>query len=338
MPPAHQAAQLHDQLPRGELVIAVDTGGTKTAACLVEIASDNEHRLLGQARTSAGNPLSVGFERASQAIYEAFLAARELANCGERQVNHAVLSIAGAANPALAHQFGQWAVSVGMAKRVAVVSDVLPILAAGTPDCCGVALIAGTGSSAFGRSADGRTKRCGGWGYLLGDEGSGYAIGRAALKQALHVLETGVAAKGLAQAVLSALGVKAVAELTRAVYTAADPRHTIAALAPLVSSAAVQGDGDACQILAEAAACLAKLAARTAAAIGIEDSGFPLALSGGILINSPQLQELLHNELKLLKLNCTTKIVSEPLVGCIALAQPRYAETLVQWHSASCLS
>ena len=51
-------------------------------------------------------------------------------------------------------------------------------------DGVGVALIAGTGSVAFGRAADGRTIRCGGWGYLLGDEGSGYAIGRAALRLA----------------------------------------------------------------------------------------------------------------------------------------------------------
>lgn len=334
MPPARQSADTHPGLSRGELILAVDTGGTKTAAWLVEVVDDNEHRLLGQARTSAGNPLSVGFEKAAQAILEACATARHLANYGEKPAARAVLSIAGAANRQMAQRFSEWAVSVGIGRRVAIVSDVLPILAAGSPDCCGVALIAGTGSSAFGRAADGNAKRCGGWGYLLGDEGSGYAIGRAALQHVLRVLESGSPADGLADSMLNALGASSVTELTRAIYGSADPRHTIAAFTPIVASAADRGDPVACEVFTDAAASLAELAARTAATVGLTGTNFSLAISGGVLINSPRLQQLLQAELDKRGLSCGVNVVNEPLMGCVRLAHPRFADSLVQWQTS----
>src|SRR4029078_4863826 len=106
-------------------------------------------------------------------------------------------------------------------------------LAAGTPNCCGIALIAGTGSIAFGRAADGRTKRCGGWGYLLGDEGSGYSVGRGALSHACGELEceTLWGPNSLTEAIVTKLQVKTVMELTKAVYTSGNPRSFIASLA-----------------------------------------------------------------------------------------------------------
>ncbi len=131
------------------------------------------------------------------------------------------------------------------AEQVAIVSDVLPILAAGTPNCCGIALIAGTGSIAFGRTADGRTKRCGGWGYLLGDEGSGYSVGRSALSHALRELESECLwqPNSLTEVDAEELnGKTSVVELTKAVYTSDDPRSFIASLAPVVAAAAEQGD------------------------------------------------------------------------------------------------
>lgn len=334
MPSASQPAEARLGYSRGDLILAVDTGGTKTAAWLVEAIDDNEHRLLGQARTSAGNPLSVGFEKAAQAIHEACTAVRHLANCSDRRIARAVLSIAGAANRQMAQRFAEWAVSTRITNRVAIVSDVLPILAAGSTDCCGVALIAGTGSSAFGRAADGPAKRCGGWGYLLGDEGSGYAIGRAALQHALRILEAGSPAQGLAESMLNALGASTVTELTRAVYGSADPRHTIAAFTPIVASAAERGDAVACKIFADAAASLAELTARTASAVGLTDANFSLAISGGVLINSTRLQQLLQGELTKRSLNCAVNVVSEPLAGCVRLAHPKFAESLVEWHSA----
>jgi N-acetylglucosamine kinase-like BadF-type ATPase len=334
MPPASDAAHISIDTSRGDLILAVDTGGTKTAAWLVESIDANSHRLLGQARTSAGNPLSVGFEKATQAIQDALTQARRAAQLADRRAARAVFSIAGAANRNMTERFIAWARAIGVADRVAIVSDLLPILAAGTPDCCGVALISGTGSSAFGRAADGRTKRCGGWGYMLGDEGSGYAIGRAALQFTLRSIEESTTADVLATTVLNAVNVETVTELTRAIYGDEHPRHAVAALAPLVCRCADHGDPNANAILNAAAVELAELAYRTARAVGVADAGFPLALSGGLIMNSPPLQERLRTELLHRNLKCEINVVREPLTGCVRLAEPK-CEALVNWHACT---
>jgi N-acetylglucosamine kinase-like BadF-type ATPase len=231
----------------------------------------------------------------------------------------------------MTERFIAWAHSVGLADRVAIVSDVLPILAAGTPDCYGVALISGTGSSAFGRGQDGTSKRCGGWGFLLGDEGSGYAIGRAALQIALESLEESNAPTGLAGEVLAKFAVDAVPELTRAIYASAHPRHTIADLATLVVKSAGNADPHAIRILDRAAAELAHLAARTVHAVGLQDAGLPLAASGGVLANSTRVQQQLQIELAKRNINCELNVVHEPLAGCVRLAEPRF-EQLLTWN------
>jgi N-acetylglucosamine kinase-like BadF-type ATPase len=334
MPPASDIRKPNSQPSSRDLIFAVDTGGTKTAAWLVESFDDHSHRLLGEARTSAGNPLSVGFERASAAIHEALVKACESAGLQGHCAGRAILSIAGAANRDMTQRFIAWAREKRFAQRVSIVSDVLPILAGGTPDCCGVALISGTGSSAYGRSADGRAKRCGGWGYLLGDEGSGYAIGRAALQHTLRSVEEGHAREGLAGLLLDTLGVNTVTETTRAIYGGGDPRHAVAALATLVIEAAENGDTDAESILEASASELAALAARTAHAVGLADSGFPLAVSGGVLINSERLRDRLHAKLHERECECEINVVSEPLAGCVRLAEPRFDDVLVKWHNA----
>jgi glucosamine kinase len=313
--------------------VAVDTGGTKTAAWLVDATDPSAHRLLGQARTSAGNPLGVGFEQSTLAIRDAITQARQSASVPTEGAAYAILSIAGAANRDMTRKFIAWGQSIGLARKIAIVSDVLPILAAGTPDCCGVALISGTGSSAYGRAANGPAKRCGGWGFLMGDEGSGYAIGRAALQHTLRNLEAGATGTGLADAIARKLNAKSVTELTRAVYSDNDPRHAIAAFAPQVCAAAENGDPEACKILDAAAVDLAELAARTAHAVGVADSGFPLAVSGGVLMSSPRLQNQLKSELASRNLDCAVTVVREPLEGCVRLADARFADVLVTWHS-----
>src|SRR4051812_27899283 len=160
-----------------ELFVAVDTGGTKTSACLVDFSQSADKRVLGRGRASAGNPFRVGFDESTRAIGKAIEQACSVID-GECRVLRLMLSIGGAANKQMSDQFVRWAREMKQAEQIAIVSDALPILAGGTPNCCGIALISGTGSSAFGRTEDGRTKRCGGWGYLLGGERRGCKGGR----------------------------------------------------------------------------------------------------------------------------------------------------------------
>jgi N-acetylglucosamine kinase-like BadF-type ATPase len=246
-----------------------------------------------------------------------------------------VLSIAGAANNQMSAQFVRWAHETNQADQVAIVSDVLPILAAGTPDCCGIALISGTGSIAFGRTADGRTRRCGGWGYLLGDEGSGYSVGRSALAHALRDLESETLwhPDSLTEAVVSALGVKTVMELTKAVYTSSDPRAFIASLSRVVVAEGEKGEQKAEAILDGAATELAELVARTAEVLELNHGPIPLAVGGGFLVSSERLQRRLLEWLRRFKMECEMVLVADPLLGCIRLADPDCSGDLVKWHS-----
>jgi N-acetylglucosamine kinase-like BadF-type ATPase len=317
-----------------ELLLAVDTGGTKTSACLVDLNAPEDERILGRGMASAGNPFSVGFAEATRAIGEAISQARSAASQTDCRIARLMLSIAGAANRQMSDQFVHWALETNQADQVAIVSDVLPILAAGTPNCCGIALIAGTGSIAFGRNPDGRTKRCGGWGYLLGDEGSGYSVGRSALWHTLRDLESETLwhPDSLTEAITRTLGVKSVSELTKAVYTNSDPRSLIASLSRVVAAVAENGERKAEEILDSAATELSELVARTAEFIDGNLAPIPLAVGGGFIVSSKRLQDHLREWLHRFKVECDMVLVTDPLDGCIRLADPECAGTLVTWQ------
>jgi N-acetylglucosamine kinase-like BadF-type ATPase len=315
-----------------ELVLVLDAGGTKTAAWLVELGERSQHHVLGRGRSSAGNPTSVGFAEATRVIAEAIDRARDEAGRPAEPIARAVLSIAGALDPEMRNQLIGWARSKSLAQQVAVVPDVLPVLAAGTPQCCGVALICGTGSSAFARSADGRTSLCGGWGYLLGDEGSGYAIGRAALRAALEDEELNTPPRPLTAALLQFLKAGSAIETAKAVYRSPNPRATVASVAPLVIRAAEAGDPQAETLVDAAAHDLAALVSRAARTVGLADGPFALAVTGGVIVGSNRLHSQLHSALRTSRLDCEIGVVEEPLEGCLRLAEQQFSEVAVQWQ------
>lgn len=332
MPPVIDATSSSLPSASRDLLFVVDAGGTKTAAWLVDTARDENDQVLGRGTAAAGNPLSVGFPEATRAIVEAVAGAKHDAGQPAAHVPRAIFSIAGSANRRLREHFIQAVRDAGLAEQVAIVSDVLPVLAAGTPTCRGVALISGTGSVAFARADDGRTTLCGGWGYLLGDEGSGYDIGRAGLQFALGELEANVTPSPLTASVLDELGAHTVLELTETIYHRADPRSAIASVAPVVIAAADENDSDAQTIVDSAAVDLANLAARAVQSIGFANTPFPLAVAGGVLVRSKRLSQQLHVALRGLGLTPEMNVVDEPLKGCVRLAAPEYAGTLLTWH------
>lgn len=316
----------------GDLLLVVDAGGTKTATWLVDLNEPDSRRVLGRGRAGAGNPLSVGFDEATRALTAAIAAARANANDPGGRVARLILSIAGAANESVGKQFVDWVRSLGLAERVAVVADVLPVLAAGTPHCVGVAVIAGTGSVAFGRNAEGKTQLCGGWGYLLGDEGSGYSVGHLALWHALNNLERYSRLDELTVAVINALGASSIMDVTKAVYTSPDPRATIASLAPIVVEMANGHQRDAEAILNGAGMELASLVVRAIDLLELTDKPFALAAAGGLLVGSKHVRQELLSWLQKFKIQCQMTIVEEPLEGCVRLAAPEFADTLVKWQ------
>jgi N-acetylglucosamine kinase-like BadF-type ATPase len=145
-------------------------------------------------------------------------------------------------------------------ERMTVTDDALIALSGATAGQPGLIAIAGTGSIAFGRNSSAKTARAGGWGYLFGDEGSGFYITRQALRAALRSEEGWGPATSLRSVLLQATGAPDVNQLLHRLYTPEYPRPRIAALSKLVDEAAENGDVAARNILNEAAQQLAILA------------------------------------------------------------------------------
>lgn len=142
-----------------------------------------------------------------------------------------------------------------------ITNDAVIALLGATAGEPGVIAIAGTGSIAYGRNAEGRTARAGGWGYIFGDEGGAFDLMRQAVRASLRMEEGWGHATALREALLEATGASDMNDLLHRFYTPAYPRSRIASYAVLVDDAARNGDGVAREILQNAAQALATYAA-----------------------------------------------------------------------------
>jgi N-acetylglucosamine kinase-like BadF-type ATPase len=165
---------------------------------------------------------------------------------------------------------------IGYKAKVLVVNDALVALEAGAPSAPGVVLIAGTGSIAYGRNEHNQSARAGGWGYMLGDEGSGYWIGRAALRACLREADRRGPATQLTGLLLHYYGVARAQDLIAQVYHGNLRPAAIAALAQCVQGAFSDGDGVAIGILRSAADQLESAALSVARRLELNRIGFPI--------------------------------------------------------------
>ncbi|NJN17467.1 MAG: hypothetical protein HC822_14940 [Oscillochloris sp.] len=215
-----------------------------------------------------------------------------------------------------------WAESVNLARRCIVVTDVEPVIAAGTSDGWGIALISGTGSCCFGRTPDGRTLQVGGWGYLLGDEGSGYDLALRGLRLATQTADGRAHAQTVLNAILAYWELTDPVELIAHVYRGRLERPELANLTRPLLALADAGDPYALGLLDQTAADLAHMAQTAARRLELRDP--PLALAGGLLGASTYLRERL-----MVCLGAAWNppaFVDEPALGTIVLAR-RLLET-----------
>ena len=163
-------------------VLGIDAGGTKTV-CLL---ADDQGQVIAESRRGGANLQAVGELEVEKVLHEVMEEAM-----GNRAIVPAAicLGIAGVDRPDDSAVVDGIMRRIGHKARVVVVNDALVALEAGAPGQAGVVVISGTGSISYGRDGRGQAARSGGWGYVLGDEGSGYWIGRAALRAVLREAE-----------------------------------------------------------------------------------------------------------------------------------------------------
>ncbi len=279
--------------------------GIEATGRTVALLAGPDGEILGEGTATSAVYSVMGQERSSQALWTAIIGAFSSAGINTRDLLQANLTLpevaaicvgmTGVERPKDESQVRRILNSFNLTKNIIVTSDAHIVLEAGcnlenfSDPAFGVAVLAGETGQAFAKGRDGRTARSGGWGYLLGEEGSAYYIGLQAVKALLRAAdgrgrETALAAMvehdwkipanrpdTLAQRVYSLLaglgtgGNKAQLEESQETY-----KRTLAGLAPLVEQAAANGDEVAAAILDDAARSLAEAANAALARVGLD--------------------------------------------------------------------
>ncbi len=291
--------------------LAIDGGGT-TTTCVVA----DEKSVLARATASASNINRVGEEKARTALHAAIGEACASAGVDPKTVLRTCAGVAGGGRQAISETIKRIVGEV-VGGEVQVVGDMVIALEAAFPGAPGVIVIAGTGSIAFGRNERGETGRAGGWGYTVSDEGSGYWIGRTAVRFALRARDEGHDTELLSE-VMRAFGVREFEELVRGVNR---PSADFAAIAPAVIALA-EKDDFARGVLSFAAKELAALAEIVIRHIWGTEQHVPVATAGGVFRNSSLMRELFYNELRALwpEITAIAEVI-EPMQGALYLAR-----------------
>ena len=258
------------------LVLGVDGGGTCTRVLLASVDGEELARFVGAPALVDPNRPEVSADAVEAACREAAKAAGL-----ELPITALWAGIAGAGRTSVREMLGAELGRRGLAERVGVGTDADAAYYDAFGDAPGILLISGTGSVALGKGEDGSSATVGGWGVLLGDEGSGYAIGMAALRAIVRGVDGRSMSTSMKEAVLERIGLDRSEELIA--WVARSKKSDVAALVPMVCRAADTGDPVAATILEGAIEDLTSHVLTLVRRLGPWSGRPTVAVSGGLL-------------------------------------------------------
>ena len=270
-------------------IVGVDAGGTKTVVIVAEA-----DRVVARA-TGPGAKMRSGRGIACSSVI-AEVARRALGEAGQLRADTLVAGVAGAGREEEKEELRQALRSEDLADRLLITGDTEIALAAAYRDRPGIVVTSGTGSMAVARDPAGRLHRSGGLGWQMGDEGSGYAIGRAALGAVGRAADGRSPKTELTPLIQKLARSDSLEALVRWAAAAGVPE--VAALAPVVFEAARMGDTIAAGIMDYAARELAGLVFRLLPHFGADERApVDVAANGGLLFHDGPLFRLLRTRL-----------------------------------------
>lgn len=268
-----------------DLCLGIDGGGTQTRAVLV----DARGAVRGEGEAGPANYHNVGLPAVAAALR---LAAERAWRSAGRPFAPAAACFAGLAGVKAVVDVARLtsaAESAGLAPagRITVANDLHNALAGGLAGRPGIALIAGTGTNCLGRDESGATFMCGGWGWLLGDEGGALGLALAGLRAAARSADGRAPATALLPAALAFFGLSEPDELLARLYAPPITPDQLAPFAPIVTRLAAEGDAAAETILEQGASALAALVAGAAQKLSFPSGPVVVLLGGCIRSNAP---------------------------------------------------
>ncbi|MDV2582248.1 N-acetylglucosamine kinase [Alkalibacillus haloalkaliphilus] len=294
------------------IVLGIDGGGTGTQA----VVADDHGTVYAEVTVGPTNPNAVSREQLKATASHMFNQLKEQNGEAFDQVELVFAGMSGSGDSEKSKLVESVFAECLPNRRVIVANDAINALYAGTYGEPGIVQIAGTGSITYGINEEGEASRIGGWGYLFGDEGSGYAIGEAALRKVFHTHDRKTDAYNLVDKVSAYFQVDVVPDLVPAVYESISPREKIASLSRVVFEAYDEKDPHATQIVEQAADDLAR-SINTMLNEHFQQHQ-TVILAGGLFKREDVLPELLKSripsssQLKLLK--------REPVMGAVDAA------------------
>ena len=264
--------------------VAVDGGGSKTLAAAV----DEHGRTLATGRAGPSNVTILGIHSATAIVSQAIERMHHQLDAGQQpKLRRLLVGLAGVELPEQRRSLENWGRERYPDVEFTGCNDgELLLNLAGDEDR--LALIAGTGSTCWAQDRNGVLARCGGLGSILGDHGSGYAIGIQALRLAALHVDGQASHPGLWSVIAQQWGISTTTELLQRVYAPPIPPDTIARIAPQVLDLAEQGDLDAQKLRERCVFALRRLAICGQGKLGLTRSS--IVLSGGILTHQATLR------------------------------------------------
>jgi N-acetylglucosamine kinase-like BadF-type ATPase len=294
-------------------VIGMDGGGTKTSVVITDFDKNIIESFTGGTINYNGSGKAL-VDTNLQHIFQAI----QSNGYPFEKCSAICIGAAGISNPTVKIMLIDNINKAGIMCPVRIVSDVEAAFAGAFEEAHGIILIAGTGSICYGKDWQGNTYRSGGYGYLIDDAGSGYAIAREILAAVVQAQDGRIEPTCLTRLVFNYLKITTIEELMSYVYHTQRSKKEIAALSVLIKEACEHGDEKAINIVKQCATDLTDLAAPV---IKQFKGDITLAVSGGVLLNNEIIFHEFCGQMKLRYPQVTiTKPKQSAAYGAINLA------------------
>ncbi len=310
--------------------LGVDGGGTKTQTFLADIRNGQGTSLVG----SASNPNSVGWDNARDTVLQLIEATLQKASASRLDLSGICIGMAGIDRKEQIERLKKEMTPFFPNIPLEVVNDALPALTAGTEGESGVVLVAGTGSICVGEDEQGHTERSGGFGYLIGDEGSGFDIGRQGILAAIQSVEGRGPKTKLWSVATEFFGICDKREMITKVYESNHPVGKVASFAKGVLEIS-ESDSVAFDIVKSAVAHCQRLVTSVVERLPGPTSK-NVVLSGGLFTNTEKLKRKLQSELNDYRLTALSTASASGAVLRAIRANGKLTPTLIaQWKNAA---